>query len=151
MAAKAKWGSELEFFDATGGWAAGAVDVMRSNGLNPIDVQFAAPAFDPRYANRRAEIYFNGAKWLEAGGALPPLPEMTRELTAMTYTFHKGKFLLEDKDQIKKRLGLSPDFSDAWALTFGMVEMPGQELQALTNRKPNTALHDFDPYATTRD
>src|SRR5678816_1892035 len=28
MGAKQTWGSELELFDATGGWAAGAVDVM---------------------------------------------------------------------------------------------------------------------------
>jgi len=110
-------------------------------------VQFAAPAFDPRYANRRAEIYFSALNWLNAGGALPKLPEMTRELTAMTYTFHKGKFLLEDKALIKKRLGISPDLSDAWALTFGMVEMPGQLTAQgmIAVRPPAHAAHEFDP------
>lgn len=150
MAAHTQWGSELEFFDATGGWAAGAVDVMRANGFGPIDVQFAAPAIDPRYFNRRAEIWFSMAKWVQEGGALPPLPELTGELTTPTYTFHKGKLLLEDKDQVKKRLGRSPDLADALALTFGMVEMPGAARQAL--QQTTHVAHDGDPFATaTRD
>lgn len=124
MAGKALWGSEVELFDATGGWAAGAVDVMRSNGYAPIDVQFAAPGFDPRYHNRRAEIWFAMSEWVKRGGALPPIPALVGELTTPTYTFHGGKFLLEDKDMVKKRLGRSPDLADALALTFGMVEMP---------------------------
>lgn len=152
MAAKAKWGSELELFDATGGWAAGAVDVMRSNGCSPIDVQFAAPALDPRYANRRAEIWFGMAKWVQEGGALPNLPELVAELTTPTYTFQKGKFLLEDKDLVKKRIGRSPDLADALALTFGMVDMPAQNsLEALVLASQRSqAKTEFDPYAPER-
>lgn len=151
MGARAKWGSELEFFDATGGWAAGAVDVMRANGLGPIDVQFAAPAMDPRYANRRAEIWFAMAKWVQDGGALPPLPEMVAELTTPTYAFHKGKFLLEDKDQVKKRLGRSPDLADALALTFGLVEMPGRaSIGSMPAGQAAHAKSDWDPYAEGR-
>jgi phage terminase large subunit len=148
MGAKAQWGSEIELFDATGGWAAGAVDVMRTNGLGPINVQFAAPALDPRYANRRAEIWFAMASWLQGGAAVPPIPEMVAELTTPTYTFHKGKLLIEEKDQIKKRLGRSPDLADALALTFGLVEMPGQA-STLAGGGPQAghAVHDGDPYA----
>jgi len=124
MSGKALWGSELELFDATGGWAAGAVDVMRANGYSPTDVQFAAPGLDPRYKNRRAEIWFAMSEWVKRGGAMPPVPELVGELTTPTYTFVGGKFLLEDKDQVKKRLGRSPDLADALALTFGMVDMP---------------------------
>lgn len=148
MAAKAQWGSELEFFDATGGWAAGAVDVMRSNGLGPIDVQFASPAMDPRYANRRAELYFAGAKWVQHGGALPPMPELVAEATVSTYTFHKGKFLIEDKDQVKKRLGRSPDLWDAFLLTHGLPDMPGAALAHVQGRAH--VAHDGDPYASVQ-
>jgi hypothetical protein len=140
MGKKAAYGSEVELFDATGGWAAGAVDVLRTNRLAPINVQFAAPAHDPRYANRRAEIYFNAAKWIPTG-ALPNLPEMTRELTALTYTFHKGKFLLEDKELVKKRIGVSPDLADAWALTFGLPEMPSAVMAGvIAGRRPGRAV-----------
>jgi hypothetical protein len=152
MAARAAWGSELDFFDATGGWAAGAVDVMRANGLSPIDVQFASPhTNDARYANRRAEIWFQMAKWIQDGGALPPLPEMVAELTTPTYTFHKGKFLLEDKDMVKKRLGRSPDLADALALTFGLVEMPASSQSVLQASKSAHATTDFDPYKAEVD
>ena len=130
MAGKAAWGSELELFDATGGWAAGAVDVLRTNGYSPINVQFAAPGLDPRYKNRRAEIWFGMAEWVKGGGALPPVPELVGELTTPTYTFSGGKFLLEEKDQVKKRLGRSPDLADALALTFGVVDMPAADRTA---------------------
>lgn len=144
LAARAKWGSELELFDATGGWAAGAVDVLRASGFSPLNVQFASPANDQRYANRRAEIWFAMAEWVKAGGALPHIPEMIPELVTPTYTFTKGRLLLEDKDQVKKRLGRSPDLADALALTFGMVDMPAA---ALASARPATfARTDFDPY-----
>jgi hypothetical protein len=151
MQAQQHWGAEISFFDATGGWAAGAVDVMRANGFSPIDVQFAAPAHDPRYANRRAEIWFAMAEWVKRGGALPSVPELTGELTTPTYTFSKGKFLLEEKDQVKKRLGRSPDLADALALTFGLVDMPAQAqgVFALAQNARKPAL-DWDPYAEGR-
>lgn len=145
LAAKAKWGSELECFDATGGWAAGAVDVMRSNGHSPIDVQFAAPAFDQRYKNRRAEIWFSMSEWIKRGGSLPKLPELVGELTTPTYTFAGGKLLMEDKDQVKRRLGRSPDLADALALTFGMPDMPRGLQQSLSS--VGRALTDADPYS----
>jgi phage terminase large subunit len=123
-AAKTRWGSELEFADATGGWSAGACDVLRASGIDVIDVQFAAPAVDPRYYNMRAQIWFEMAEWVKRGAALPNLPELLGELTSPTYVFHRGKFQLEDKDQVKARLGRSPDLADALALTFAMPDMP---------------------------
>jgi phage terminase large subunit len=87
MGAKVAWGSELELIDATGGWAAGARDVMLTNGVSAIDVQFAGKALDPRYHNRRAEIWFAMSKWVQGGGALPKMPEMVAELTTPTYVF----------------------------------------------------------------
>jgi len=62
------------------------------------------------------------AKWVQSGGALPNIPELVRELTAPTYTYCGGKFQLEDKGQIKNRLGFSPDLGDALALTFALPE-----------------------------
>jgi phage terminase large subunit len=148
LAAKAKWGSELELFDATGGWAAGAVDVLRANGYAPIDVQFAAPAMDPRYKNQRAEIWFAMAEWIKRGAALPNLPELVGELTAPTFSFSGGKFVLEEKDQIKKRLGRSPDLADALALTFAMPEMP----RGVADARSSIGHYEtnWDPFAEAR-
>ena len=147
MAAKATWGSELEFFDATGGWAAGAVDVLRTNRLSPINVQFHARAMDPRYKNKRAELWWTMAEWVKGQGVLPRIGELTFELIAPTYTFANGQFVLEEKDQIKKRLGRSPDLADALALTFGLPDMPAG-MRALTSPRHH-AVQDFDPYRDT--
>jgi len=142
MTAKVKWGTEVELLDATGGFAAGASDVLRANGHAPIDVQFAAPAFDPRFKNRRAEIWWAMAEWVKRGGALPDLPELVAELTQPTYMFLNGKLQLEEKDQNKKRLGRSPDRADALALTFGLPDMPkglahrGSVGKVLVDREP---------------
>lgn len=111
--------------DATGGWAAGASDVLRASDslYPPVNVQFHAPGLDQRYKNRRAEMWFTMAEWVKAGGWLPQLPELIAELSSPTYTFVNGKFQLEPKEQVKQRLGRSPDLADALALTFGIPEL----------------------------
>ncbi len=126
MEAKESFGSEMEFIDATGGWGAGTIDVLRAAGHGPISVQFHAKAVDQKYANRRAEGWMNMAKAIKEGAALPKVPALVAELTKPTYTFVKGKFLLEDKAMLKKRLGTSPDIADALAQTYMLPDMPGQ-------------------------
>jgi hypothetical protein len=145
-AAKTRWQSELELFDATGGWAAGAIDVLRASGYTPLDVQFAAPALDPRYANRRAELWFAMSEWIKSGAALPNMPDLLGELITPTYTFVGGRFQLEPKDAVKARLGRSPDVSDALALTFGFPEMPQGTAEKLSQQSVGTTLHEFDPF-----
>lgn len=142
--AKTQWGSEMEFIDATGGWAAGASDVCLDSGYSLYNVQFAAPALDRRYANRRAEMWFGMSQWVQDGGALPNVPDLVGELTTPTYTFRKGQFLLEDKDQVKARLGRSPNYADALATTFALPEMPAQALAHL--RSTHRAVRDADPF-----
>lgn len=124
LSAKARWGSELEFIDSTGGWGAGIADVLLSNGCQVIDVNFSAPALDTRYKNRRAECWMLMAEAIRRGAALPNLPELVGELTEPTYSFVGGKFVLEPKDAIKARLGRSPDLAEACATTYALPEMP---------------------------
>jgi len=142
--AKTSWLSEVEFIDATGGWAAGARDVMLDGGYPVHEVQFAAPALDQRYKNRRAEMWLGMAKWVQNGGALPNMPELVPELTVPTYTFRNGQFVLEEKEQIKERLGRSPNYADALATTFALPEMPAALITSL--RTSGHAEHDGDPF-----
>lgn len=144
---KAEWGSEMEFFDDTVGWAHGAVDVMRANGHSPVAVEFNGTSINPRFYNKRAEMWWNMAEWVKAGGCLPPIPELIGEMTSATYFFApNGKLQIESKDQIKKRLGKSPDLADALALTFALPDMPG-EMGGLRIPKGQTK-RDYDPYAS---
>lgn len=118
LMAKAKWGSELEFIDGTGGYGAGVVDQLRLAGQSPMEIHFSSKASSDKYLNKRAEMWFEMNEWVKRGGALPNDARLVKELVSPTYTFSKGKFQLEPKDQIKKRLGFSPDVADSLALTF---------------------------------
>lgn len=147
MLAKSKWGSELEFVDDTGGYGSGVVDSMIQAGEAPQAINFAGKPIDVKYQNRRAEMWFRMAEWIKRGGSLPPMPELIRELTAPEYTFINGKFAIEKKEQIKDRLGFSPDLADALALTFALDEMPGRsELDAVRDRfDGRKVLHEWNP------
>lgn len=146
MAAKERWGSEQELVDGTGGYGSGVLSHLRMAGHAPIDVQFAGKAISPRYANKRAEMWWDMAEWVKGGGALPNIPELVAELTVPTYTLQKGKFLIEPKEMIKKRLGRSPDLADGLGLTFALPEMPGA-VAAPPGHKPGKCNAEHDPYA----
>lgn len=147
--AQQRWKHEMEFYDDTVGWAHGAIDIRRSTGASPIAVAYDGKCFDPSYHNMRAYIWMKGADWVRTVGCLPDVPELVGELTTPTYTFHNGRFLLEPKDEIKKRLGRSPNYADALFNTFAIPDMPGQAaslLQRLGIDDRRQALTDFDPY-----
>jgi hypothetical protein len=136
----------LVFVDDTGHWGHGVIDNLLTAGRPAFPVVFSDPALDPRYRNRRAEMWMVMAEWVKNGGALPNVRELVAELTTPTYTFLNGKFILEEKDLIKKRLGRSPDLADALALTFAIPDMPNQVMSRLQN--VNTTLHERDPFAS---
>jgi phage terminase large subunit len=147
MLAKEKWESEVEFVDGTGGYGAGVVDSMLQSGANPHEVNFAERASDPRYYNKRAEMWFRMAEWVRRGGVLPKSPGLKKELTAPTYSFKNGKFCLESKDQIKQRLGFSPDKADALCLTFALPDMPSNNSAEARLRQAGKYKFDYDPLA----
>lgn len=138
MAYRTSLNAKSDIFDATGGWAAGAVDVLKAStpSRRPVEVQFHAPAGNDKYKNRRAEMWFGMAEWVKSGGWLPNIPELVAELTVPTYIFVNGKFQIEPKDQVKERLGRSPDLADALALTFAIPEgaRPVQATRQLPRR-----------------
>jgi len=150
---KLKWGSELEFIDGTGGWGASTYDAMVTMGYSPIDVQFAGKANDPRFHNKRAEMWWAMAEWVKRGGALPYHAKLKKALVTTTYTIKNGKILIEEKQFLKKRLGgFSPDHADSLATTFFLPEMPagiqlpGQpEMESALDSRPT--LHEHDTFA----
>jgi len=153
MLAKERWDWEIAMIDDTGHWGHGVIDNLHAVGLPIVPVVFQSPAIDSRYANRRAEMYIKMAEWVRTIGCLPNIPELTAELTTPTYTFSKGRFQIEEKDQIKERLGRSPDLADALALTFAIPEQPATMATAadrlIRKMGRNTTHHlvDYDPLA----
>ena len=107
-----------------GGQGAGVYDILKDRGFAEIirGVYFGEKAIrEDRYFNRRAEMWDNIRLWL-ADKPQPQLPEdetLFNELTGINKKYdRKGRLQLEEKDEVKKRLGRSPDKADALALTF---------------------------------
>jgi phage terminase large subunit len=139
---------EAVYIDDTGHWGHGVIDNLIAQGNSPVGVVFHAAALDDRYRNRRTEMWLEMAKAVKAGMALPPIDDLIPELTVPTYSFHNGKFWIEEKDQIKLRLKRSPDLADALALTFAVPDQPRESslfpyAEADERQKVRT---DFNPY-----
>ncbi len=98
----------------------GVVDVLsRSDEVDVIGVTSAESAEDPQYAKVRDELWFAVKTFLEQGGALPDDPALVEELVAPTYSFDtKLRQRVESKDEMKRKLGRSPDRADALALSI---------------------------------
>lgn len=142
--------AELILVDDTGHWGHGVIDNLLAAGRPAIPVVFSDKAIQPRYYNRRAEMWFQMADAIKSGLKLPPsMRELIGELTMPTYTMDRGKIRLEEKDQIKKRLGKSPDLADALALTFALPDMARALALPGGNQggaRQGHAATDFDPY-----
>lgn len=142
--AKDRFKSENEFVDGTGGFGSGVIDSLLLAHVPAHEIHFSGKAIDNRYFNKRAEMWFNMAEWVKRGGALPPSTDLVKELTTVTYTLQNGKLRIEEKDQIKERLGFSPDLADALCLTFALPEMVSANVPY---RVKNGGGHvsDYDP------
>ena len=147
LQAKSKWQSEVEYVDGTGGFGSGVVDSLIQKGHSPQEIHFSSKPDDPRYFNKRAEMWFRMAEWIKRGGCLPYNEQLLVELTAPDYYFKGSKLILEDKDLIKEKIGSSPDLGDALALTFADVEMTTGlgELGVLNRVAVEKSSWDYDP------
>lgn len=109
--------ADAVFVDAGNG--AGVIDKLRQMGYDVTEVHFGGKSSKPRYANKRAEMWFEMRDWLTAGGVIPRNSSLMQDLAAPTYHFTPtDQVMLEPKDDIKKRGLPSPDLGDALACTF---------------------------------
>ena len=138
-----EWDADAVFIDDTGGWGASWIDNLRTLGRSPIGVGFASRPNDPRYENKRAEMYFEAVDWIKRGGQLPlDCPELIAAFSQTTYSFRGDRLLLEPKEQVKARLGYSPDDADAFALTFAQ---PAHRSGSAGSQTRQFVQHDYDP------
>lgn len=119
------WKPDAVFIDAGNG--SGVIDRLRQLNHEIIEVNFGARPNDPRFFNKRAEMWSLMADWVMAGAVIPNDPDLKQELATPTYWFDaQERKRVEDKDEIKKRLagGGSPDIADAIATTFAYPAQP---------------------------
>ena len=137
---------DMVFVDVTG-IGAGVVDRLRERGFkHVIGVNFGGQATEQgRYANKRAEMWGRLRDWLaEPGGAdIPDDDDLHAQLCAVGWNYDSNsRLLLEKKDEVKARLGVSPDAADALALTF--AERVGGRTFVKMAPHAHTA---YDPFA----
>jgi len=146
--------AELCFIDQTG-IGAGVIDALRRQRVPCVGVDSSEkPTATDRFYNRRAECWYGMAQWVKGGGSIPADDTtLADELVCPTYSFKGGLILIEEKEQIKKRLGKSPDHADALSLTFARVDMPSEDplgLGLAMYPTPGRNNGDFDPISRDR-
>lgn len=102
------------------GLGIGVVDRLRQLGFQPVDVQSGAKPDNPKYFNKRAEMWAQMRDFLKEGCELPDDQELRDDLLGPEYTFENRLNLLqlEKKEDMKARGLSSPDCADALAFTF---------------------------------
>ena len=102
------------------GIGAGMVDRLRQLNFSVMDVNGGNSSMNPRFLNKRAEMYWEMKEFIELGECeLPPDRELKDHLTVTDYGFtDKGRIRLRRKEDIFADHGFSPDKADALSLTF---------------------------------
>lgn len=102
------------------------LDRLRQLGYNVHGVQFGSRADEENlYYNKTAEMGMRLRLWLLAGGCIQNHPQIYKELTSRLFGHSdRDKLVLEKKKEMKKRLGVSPDWADALYLTFAQHVAP---------------------------
>ena len=110
----------LQVFVDGSGIGAGVVDRLRQLNFSVVDVNGGNQSLNPRFLNKRAEMWWGMKEWIESGNCeLPKDKELQKELTVVTYDYtDKGRIRLDRKADIMDDFGFSPDRADSLAMTF---------------------------------
>jgi hypothetical protein len=111
--------------DVGGGWGAEAVGALERNGIPVANYRGLTPSNATtrngglKFYNRRAEDWWRMREELDPGQefgsaiALPPDASIKADLAAPRWELTARGIKIEHKDEIRKRLGRSPDDGDA--------------------------------------
>lgn len=119
--------------------------------VSPVD--FGGRAGDSaKYHNKRAEMWVSMRDWLKDRPACLPNDAVLRaELQAPRFEFRvvnkKTAFILESKDDMKKRGVRSPNRADALALTFAAPVNPRGAHDRIKHSRQEVCETSYDPFA----
>jgi hypothetical protein len=128
-------------------------DFLRANNIFVIAVNNATTAHGTdasgllKFANKRAETYWRMREALDPmlpePIAIPPDQQLLVDLTSARWTLTQRGITLEPKDDIKKRLGRSPDRGEA--LILANIDTPKREMLIGSYRlAPGTRSRDYE-------
>jgi len=110
----------------------GVSDGLREHGFDIVPVNFGEAADDPgEFLNKRAECYWRCREAFGPEGIGIAIPDDERLIADLIVTEYghtsRGQIKIEKKEDIKEKLGRSPDRGDALALTFAVDENASPE------------------------
>jgi hypothetical protein len=109
----------IQVFVDGSGIGAGVVDRLRQLNFTVTDVNGGNSSLNPRYLNKRAEMWAEMKEFIIGLCELPPDQELKKELTAVQYGFtDRGRIRLQRKEDLMDDYGFSPDKADSLAMTF---------------------------------
>jgi hypothetical protein len=115
------WANGGSFIIDSTGVGHGIADHLVEKGFAVTYFDSSTPLRDKRYGNPRAEAYMTMRELFQAGtAAIPPNEELVAELLAVKYEVKSGlRTFIEPKDNIRDRIGRSPDLADVCAMALG--------------------------------
>jgi hypothetical protein len=111
------------------GVGGGVVDLLRSTGkVRVVPVNVSCSSTDPQFARLRDQLWFACRDWLANEDehayilAHPQREDLIDELSKIKFGYYQGsdRLKVESKDDMKQRLGHSPDIADALCMTFAV-------------------------------
>lgn len=110
------------------GWGASVYDFLNDMSLQVIGINAANKSLATdqsgqlQFANHRAELHWRMREALDpandTGICLPPDDRLRADLCAPIWFLRSGKIQVELKDEVKKRIGRSPDYGDAYLMAL---------------------------------
>lgn len=101
------------------------------------------------YKNMRAQMWWEMRELLDpANGhnvALPPGPQVLADLTAMTWDAKTGKIRCADREDLKKKIGRSPDIGTA-IVQAAMPLVKRKQVDLLVRAERKRGPMGYDPY-----
>lgn len=121
-------GYENACVDAVGN-GSGVVDYCHDKGFY-VKEYLAGGKSDGNYKNKRSQDTHHLAQDFEKYKAkildsCAYLSELKKELTMQNYSVEDKQLIVESKDKIKDRLGMSPDIADAVIMGYSMIDSGG--------------------------
>lgn len=112
-----KFSPDVVVVDAVG-VGAGVVDRLREMGDEVLEFNGAEKASQETFSNLRAEAWWGAREMFQNGEVVlgHDDEELVQELTAPLYTIRNGRIQIEAKEDVKRRLGRSPDKADAYVM-----------------------------------
>lgn len=119
------------------GYGASATEGLEDAGYDTLSINAGSSPTSPTdktdkfgYANLRAQLHWQFREALNPEGGegvcLPPDRELLADLCAARYSLRSGKYWVEPKEDIKARLGRSPDKGEAvlhaWYAAYGYTD-----------------------------